>query len=136
MNTQFSVDLHKEKSFWRSFHCFVGVMALVASGWLFDLRSTWAQTRENQIFALDIRSGHVVADKRTIRVTQDDWVELRWTANEAVELHLHGYNIRFDIKRDEPGTMIFEASIAGRFPVGIHGAGGHGNVVYLEVLPH
>ena len=48
-----------------------------------------------------------------------------------------GYDIELHVTPDEPGTMTFEAHTAGRFPVGIHGTGGHGhgNVVYLEVHP-
>lgn len=107
------------------------------TGWLFDAWPVRAQTGENRPFALDIREGRVAADKQTIRVTEGDLVELRWTADEAVELHLHGYDIRLDLKSGAPEMMTFEAHTAGRFPVSIHGSGGHdlGTLLYLEVYP-
>lgn len=116
---------------------YAGVLALAAAGWLFDPRPAWAQTGEIRSFALDIQHGKVPAALRTIRVTEGDRVELRWTADEAVELHLHGYDIKLDLKPGTPASMAFEAHTAGRFPVGIHGSGGHGhgNFVYLEVHP-
>ena len=116
---------------------YAGVLALVAAGWLFDPRPAWAQTGKTRFFVRDICHGKVPAAQRTIRVAEGDRVELRWTADEAVELHLHGYDIELHVTPDEPGTMTFEAHTAGRFPVGSHGTGGHGhgNVVYLEVHP-
>lgn len=114
-----------------------GALALAAAGWTFDPWPVWAQTGGTRSFALDIQNGHVATDKRTIRVTEGDRVELRWTTDEAVELHLHGYDIRLDLKPGAPRTMTFEAHAAGRFPVGIHGSGGHGHgaLIYLEVHP-
>lgn len=115
----------------------VGAVVLAVAGWLADPRPGWAQSGENRSFALDIHNARVATDKQTIRVTEGDLVELRWTTDEAVELHLHGYDIRLDLYPGAPGTMTLEAHTAGRFPVGIHGTGGkgHGNTVYLEVLP-
>lgn len=114
-----------------------GALVLAVAGWLFDPRLAWAQTGETRSFALDIHNGHVAADKRTIRVTEGDLVELRWTTDEAVELHLHGDDIRLNLNPGAPGTMTFEAHAAGRFPVGIHGSGGHGHgaLLYLKVHP-
>lgn len=114
-----------------------GALALAVAGWTFDPRPAGAQTGETRSFALDIRNGKVPAAQRTIRVTEGDRVELRWTTDEAVELHLHGYDIRLDLKPGAPRTMTFEAHAAGRFPVGIHGSGGHGHgaLLYLEVHP-
>jgi FtsP/CotA-like multicopper oxidase with cupredoxin domain len=116
---------------------YAGVLALAAAGWLFDPRPAWAQTGKTRFFVLDIRHGKVPAAQRTIRVAEGDRVELRWTADEAVELHLHGYDIRLDLKPGAPASMTLYVHTAGRFPVGIHGSGGHGhgNVVYLEVHP-
>ncbi len=114
-----------------------GALALAAAGCLFGPRLAWAQTGGNRSFALDIRDGKVPAALRTIRVTEGDLVELRWTADEAIELHLHGYDIERHVTPGAPGMMTFEAHTAGRFPVAIHYAGGHGNCVfvYLVVYP-
>jgi hypothetical protein len=36
---------------------------------------------------------------------------------------------------DHPGEMRFDATIAGRFPVEVHGTGAHAVVFYVEVHP-
>ncbi|MDP7652928.1 MAG: hypothetical protein QGF38_14640 [Rhodospirillales bacterium] len=116
---------------------YAGALVFSAAGWLLDPRPAWAQTGRNQSFALDIHDGHVSADKKTIRVTEGDRGELKWTADETVALHLHGYDLRLDLKGGASGSMTFKAHTAGRFPIGIHGATGHGHgaLLYLEVHP-
>ena len=114
--------------------CFAGVLLFLV-GWHIDPTLTLAQAIETQVLSLDIRSGQVVNDKRLIKVDQGDGIELLWTTDQDVELHLHGYDIHLVVKPDRPGSMIFNANLTGRFPVGIHRKGGHGNIVYLEVHP-
>ena len=76
-----------------------------------------------------------------IRVQDDDQVELRWTTDERVELHLHGYNIELVVRPGETATMSFEAFATGRYPITSHGFGdgershSHGALIYLEVHP-
>lgn len=83
--------------------------------------------------------------KNTFRVTQGQTVELRWSADEAVELHLHGYDVLANVKPDAPAVMRFKAHATGRYPVTVHGFGGthsHGGghsektMLYLEVYPN
>ena len=52
-------------------------------------------------------------------------------------LHLHGYDIESKLAPGEPAAMAFKATIPGRFPVEVHGAGKgpHRPVLYLEVYP-
>ena len=116
---------------------YAGVVALAAAEWLFDPRPAGAEKGKNRRVTLDIRNRRVAADQRTIRVIEGDRVELLWTADEAVKLHLHGYDIRLGLEPGAPRSMTFEAHTAGRFPVGIHGSGGHGHgsILYLEVHP-
>jgi FtsP/CotA-like multicopper oxidase with cupredoxin domain len=73
----------------------------------------------------------------TIRVTRGDDVELRWSSERSVTLHLHGYDIEGTVAPGAPAVMAFKAHIAGRFPVSEHAhAGRHGRtVLYLEVHP-
>lgn len=137
MNAGIAADQRPAAVFRRGGLRLAGALALAVAGWLFDPWPVWAQTGETRSFALDIHNGHVAAGKRTVRVTEGDRVELRWTTDEAVELHLHGYDIRLDLNPGAPRTMTFEAHATGRFPVGIHGSGGHGHgaLLYLEVHP-
>lgn len=86
-------------------------------------------------FNLDIKKGQVEKKLRTIKVVQGDKVELNWKVDKATELHLHGYDIKLNVSPGIPKIMIFDAQIAGRFPIAIHGGGSHGKVTYLEIYP-
>jgi FtsP/CotA-like multicopper oxidase with cupredoxin domain len=82
----------------------------------------------------------VQLDPNVIRVTMGDRVTLSWTSDEAGSLHLHGYDIEFEVGPGRTETMTFLASATGRFPITSHGFGGeegHGHkaLLYLEVYP-
>jgi FtsP/CotA-like multicopper oxidase with cupredoxin domain len=82
-----------------------------------------------------------VVGERVIRVTQGDAVALRWITDEAAEVHIHGYDIRFDISPDAPAEVEFSAHATGRYAVTSHGFGGqhdhgHETLVYIEVYPN
>lgn len=94
-------------------------------------------------FVLKIENGRVPEDMRMVRVKQGDVVRLRWSVDQPVTLHLHGYDIE---KRVEPGIvgeMTFTARATGRFPVNAHLAGTQTgsraheepSLVYIEVYP-
>jgi hypothetical protein len=70
----------------------------------------------------------------TIRFQQGDLIRLRWTTDEAMVLHLHGYDIEGDIAAGEPTSMVFDADLAGRFPTERHGTKAV-TLVYVEVYP-
>lgn len=81
-----------------------------------------------------------VVGAHIIRVTQGQLVEMLWTTDEAAELHIHGYDIRFEISPDAPAEVSFTAHATGRFAVTSHGFGGqhghgHDTLVYIEVYP-
>ena len=98
-----------------------------------------AQDDGKRTIEVRIENRHVAADMRTIRITEGETVELRWTSDEAVELHLHGYDLKAEARPGAPAVMTFEAYAAGRFPVTNHGwgDGGHGHdaLTYLEIYP-
>ena len=98
-----------------------------------------AQDAPPDVIEVQIADRKVVSPGQTIRTTQGNVVELRWTSNEAVELHLHGYDIEVDIPVSEPTVMIVKAFATGRFPITSHrwgkGGGGHDALLYLEVHP-
>jgi hypothetical protein len=86
-----------------------------------------------------IENRKVVGD-HIIRVIQGQLVEMVWTTDEAAELHIHGYDIRFGISPDAPAQVSFTAHATGRFAVTSHGFGGqhghgHDTLVYIEVYP-
>ena len=86
-------------------------------------------------------AGRQVVGDNVARVTQGDAVTLRWTTDEAVSVHLHGYDMELAIAPDAPAEMSLEAFATGRFPVTSHGFGGHHGgdeetvLLYLEVHP-
>ena len=98
-----------------------------------------AQNKLRKMFEVRIEGRTVVAPANTIKMNKGDLVELHWTSDEYVELHLHGYDMRLTVQPGNPGIMAFEAFASGRFPITSHGwgKGGHGHdaLMYLEVHP-
>ena len=87
-----------------------------------------------------------VVGEPVVRVTEGDRVELRWTTDEAAEIHLHGYDVVLGLVPGATATMAFDAHATGRFPVTAHGFGAHGEedaghghdeavLLYVEVHP-
>lgn len=112
----------------------LGLALALAAGFIL-MAPSGAGAQETLSFALDIRNGRVAPENRTIRVKEGDKVDLRWTADRPLELHLHGYDIEIRVAPGVQRTMSVDAHTAGRFPVEIHGKVSHGNIVYLEVHP-
>jgi hypothetical protein len=91
---------------------------------------------EPRAFELQIKGGRLPPDQGLVRVRQGDEVTLKWTSDQALTLHLHGYDIEAKITPRAPAEMRFAARTAGRFPIEIHGADGkHATVGYFEVHP-
>ena len=86
-------------------------------------------------FELHIHEGKVILDDQTIRVTQSDHIEVTWSSDKSIELHLHGYDIHTHVAANSPATMHFKAHATGRFPVEIHGKSEHSALIYIEVHP-
>lgn len=94
-------------------------------------------------FDIKIEGGRVPDTLRLIRVNEGDLVKLRWTSDQPIVLHLHGYDIE---KRVAPGAvteLAFRAYATGRFPIHVHaqGAGASGQahedapLATIEVYP-
>lgn len=97
---------------------------------------------ETRTVDIEVRNGKVIG-KNSVRVTRGDTVQLRWSSDKPLELHLHGYDVTIHVVPGTPAEMKVQAHATGRFPVEIHGerksSGGHGHghkpVFYLEVYP-
>ncbi len=94
-------------------------------------------------FDLKVAHGRVPDNMRLIRVKEGDIVRLRWTTDQPLVLHLHGYDIE---KRIGPGAateLTFTAYATGRFPIHVHAQGEHAGdhahgdapLVNVEVYP-
>ena len=103
-----------------------------------------AQAATAKQFSFAIKQRKLDAADKVVRVVKGDTVELVFTGDEPTELHLHGYDIKLDLKANEPGKIQFTATIAGRFPLEVHRFGtatkagrSHitGPLLYVEVLP-
>ena len=103
-----------------------------------------AQAATAKQFSFAIKQRKLDAADNAVRIMKGDTVELAFTGDEPAELHLHGYDIKLDLKANEPGKIQFTATIAGRFPLEVHRFGtgtkagrSHitGPLLYVEVLP-
>ena len=80
--------------------------------------------------------GRIVGEDDVIRVTRGERVELVWSSDQRIRLHLHGYDLELEVTPDEPAIMSFIAHATGRFPITRHGGDhGHETLMYLEVYP-
>jgi hypothetical protein len=94
-------------------------------------------------FDLKIEHGRVPDNMRLIRVKEGDVVRLRWTADQPLILHLHGYDIEERIGPSAVTELTFTAYATGRFPIRVHAqgerAGNHAQeeapLVDVEVYP-
>jgi hypothetical protein len=91
-------------------------------------------------FDLDLKAGALPKDLQTIKVKQGDAVELKWTTDQPIRMHLHGYDTMIAVKPGEPTVTAIIARIPGRFSAEKlqDKGGGHkhgGKVFYLEVYP-
>ena len=88
-----------------------------------------------RVFLLDVRGGNVRGvSARTVKVKEGEVVELHWTSDSAIELHLHDYDMRAGLVPGTPSAMRFHAKTAGRFPVESHGDAPK-TILYVEVHP-
>lgn len=117
-----------------------GMLVFGLSPILVAAQDTATDNAAGQWIEIQIENRQIVGDE-VIRVTVDQAVALRWTTDEAAELHIHGYDIRFEISPDAPAEVEFMAHATGRYAVTSHGFGGehsdgHDNLLYIEVHPN
>ena len=104
--------------------------AMLSLALLLPVAQAWADAR-----TIDVRvtGGHADGGVKVVRLVRDDEVVLRVTADKDDELHLHGYNLRAQVKPDVPAVLRFVATKTGRFGAELHGAGA--DVVVFEIYP-
>jgi hypothetical protein len=94
-------------------------------------------------FDIKIERGRVPDTKQLIRVNEGDVVKLRWTSDQPLILHLHGYDIEKRIAAGAVTVLAFTAYAPGRFPIHVHAqgtaVGGHAHedapLAIIEVYP-
>ena len=117
-------------------------LAVIAAGALaptFAPARAAAQAGAKTVIDIRIENRRVVAPTGAVRVSHNDEVVLRWTVDEEVEIHLHGYDVLIRLRPGAPSSMALTARATGRFPITSHGWGaeghGHDALTYLEVYP-
>jgi hypothetical protein len=124
----------------------IAVLRLVSASWALALLLIAARTpafAAELTFDIKIEGGRVPATMQLIRVNEGDVVKLRWTSDQPLVLHLHGYDIEKRIAAGAVTELVFTAYATGRFPIHIHeqgaGAGGRANedlpLATIEVYP-
>jgi len=109
------------------------------SSFLVQEASGWDGARKR--IDIKIENRRLVAPQGSIRVIELDMVELRYMSDEAVKLHLHGYDRKIQIWPGKQAVMSLTANATGRFPITSHGWGeknqihGHHVLTHLEVYP-
>jgi hypothetical protein len=90
-----------------------------------------------KILTLSLVNGVIRDVGDTVKVKQGDQLELRWSSDKPMQLHLHGYDIEVKVSPQAPAVMAFKANLPGRFPIEPHGQGSgpHHPILYLEVYP-
>jgi hypothetical protein len=114
----------------------LGLLGLVLLGPL----SPHAQVPSTETARFSIAIQNRKADPKTIRATRGQVIELAFTADEAIELHIHGYDQLITVQPGSAAVMRLEARVAGRFAIEAHRFGSnagrrHAVLLYLEVHP-
>jgi hypothetical protein len=92
---------------------------------------------EPQVINLSIRNRALPKEQQVLTVRQGDDVTLRWTTDQRMTIHLHGYDLEKTLAPGPPVSMRFTARATGRFPIEIHAHGQEKEQIlgYLEVHP-
>ncbi len=96
-------------------------------------------------FEIKVENGAVAPKQRTLKVPHQAEVNIIWSVDRPLVIHLEGYDVTVEVRPGRPETMRLKAHITGRFPVHAHeidrGAAGkpahaHGRALLrLEVHP-
>ncbi len=81
-----------------------------------------------------LKNGRLPENQRLVRIRQGEEVVLKWTADRAAVLHLHGYDLEAKVSPAAPIEMRFTTTATGWFPIELH-TGTHATIGHLEVHP-
>jgi hypothetical protein len=97
------------------------------AGWLLALvllgAGNAAASAAELTFDIKLAHGRAPDNMRLIRVKQGDGVTLRWTTDQPLVVHLHGYDIEKRIAAGSVTELAFTAFATGRFPIHTHTQG-------------
>jgi hypothetical protein len=124
----------------------LALIALALLPWMHPVPAAYAQAVEPLRFPIAVKARQVEPAMHDIRAKQGESVEIAFSTDEALELHLHGYDISLRAEPGKSAVMKFTAKLAGRFPIEAHASSGSGTpdrrasrrhltLLYLEVYP-
>ena len=100
------------------------LVALVLALLLVVAVGTTSPARGEEIaFELRVEAGRLPDNMRLIRVKQGDIVTLHCTSDRPLLLHLHGYDLEWEVQTGAVATESFNARLTGRFPIHAHRTG-------------
>ena len=85
-------------------------------------------------FELRVENGQISSEVKPIQIQRGDSVEIEWSTDQPMTVHLHGYDILVTVDPGQTQKMKFIADATGRFPIELHGQR-HQVLIYLEVYP-
>lgn len=98
-----------------------------------SVATTDTQSTQAQIFTLRIAKGQLVSGSAQLQAKIGDTITLRVTADQADELHIHGYDLHLELTPEQVGTLRFTAIHTGRFDIELHRS--HREIAALEIFP-
>jgi FtsP/CotA-like multicopper oxidase with cupredoxin domain len=82
---------------------------------------------------LVVKDGRLASGPAVTQVAQGQQVVIDVVADQADELHLHGYDLKVDLVPGVPASLRFVADKTGRFDYELHRA--HAEIGAIEVQP-
>lgn len=85
------------------------------------------------IFEIKVAQGKVILPSLPMKAQEGDNITLKIRVDTDEELHLHGYDLSLELKKNTEGELKFTANMAGRFEMELHPA--HLSLGVIEVSP-
>lgn len=102
---------------------------LVVSGVAYTMRDRLPGT---SVFNLEFK-GCTVTINKPLKVEKDQIVGMKVTADQDAEFHIHGYDIKHDLKVGQSKSINFRATTPGRFEIELEDkCPGSGELVVLN----
>ena len=95
--------------------------------------STAPTTIAGTLIEVNVVGGSPVGGVERAPVSLNDKVTLRVRSDAADDVHVHGYDLEFEVGPGKPGELVFDAKIPGVFEVELHDA--DREILKLEVTP-
>ncbi len=90
-------------------------------------------TPATESFEFELQNGRLISGPTVVKVHQGDRLRLRFRSNATDELHLHGYNLKAQLRAGTEASWEFEASKPGRYGFELHHA--KAELGAIEVYP-